>query len=96
MTKQTSDNHEQGNLSLGVPRIISMWEHSGWGNLINWMDWYERKVYGFMTPTPKEGDILRAKMENGKIAKFEFIHVEVMLDPSDQFFATVSDLGYDA
>lgn len=96
--EQASYNHEQGNSSLGVvmPRIISMWEHSGWGNSINWMDWDKRKVYGHMTPTPKKGDILRAKMESGKIARFEFKEVDVMRDPSDQFFGTVSDLEYEA
>ena len=93
-----SDNQEKGNSSLGVimPRIISMWEHSGWGNSINWMDWDKRRVYGHLTPTPKKGDILMAKMESGKIARFEFKEVDVMRDPSDQFFATVSYLGYEA
>lgn len=90
--------HEQGNSSLGVfmPRIISMWEHSALGNSINWIYWDKLKVYGHLTPTPKEGDILRAKMESGKIARFEFKEVNVMRDPCDQFFATVSYLEYES
>lgn len=75
-----------------MPRIISMWEHSGWGDSIYFTDWNKRRVAGHLTPTPKEGDILRSKMESGKIAYFKFEKVNVMLNPRDQFFATVSDL----
>lgn len=77
------------------PRVISMWEHSGWGNSIYFSDWNTRRVTGHLTPTPKEGDILRVKMESGRIARFKFKEVRVMSDPKDQFFATVSVLGYE-
>ena len=79
-----------------MPRIISMWEHSCWGNSIYFTDWDNRRVTGHLTPTPKEGDILRCKMKSGKIARFKFKKVDVMSDPRDQFFATVSDLEYEA
>lgn len=79
-----------------MPRIISMWEHSGWGDSIYFTDWDKRRVAGHLTPTPKEGDIIRCKMESGKIARFKFDKVDVMSDTKDQFFATVSDLGYEA
>jgi hypothetical protein len=77
------------------PCIISMWEHSGWGNSICFTDWEKRRIAGHMTPTPKKGDILRSKMESGKIARFTFEKVDVMSDPRDQFFATVSDFEYE-
>lgn len=75
-------------------QTILMWEHQGWGNSIGWMNWSKRKVFGHMTPCPSKGDILQCKMESGKIASFRFKNVEVMRDPSDQFFATVEDMNY--
>lgn len=71
-----------------------MWEHSGWGNSIFWIDWDKRKIGGFLSNLPKKGDILQCEMESGKIAQFKFELVEVMDDPKDQFFALVSDLDY--
>jgi len=76
-------------------RIISIWEHSGWGNTIYWRDWENRKICGHLASPPEKGDILRSKMTSGKTARFRFEFVEIMLDPPDQFFATVSDLGYE-
>jgi len=80
---------------MSKPRIISMWEHSGWGNSIFFTDWDKRTVAGHLNPTPKKGDILRCKMESGKIARFEFAEVDVMSDPKDQFFAKMSDMEYE-
>ena len=98
MTPKTSIENESQPSCLGavMPRIISMWEHSGWGDSIYFTDWDKRRVAGHLTPTPKEGDIIRCKMESGKIARFKFDKVDVMSDTKDQFFATVSDLGYEA
>lgn len=75
-------------------RQINMWEHSGWGNSINWWDFAKRRVYGHMDQRPKVGDIINAKMKSGKVGQFVVSEVEYMRDPPDQFFCTVSDLGY--
>lgn len=88
MKKETDNIEETTTKALSIPRIISMWKHSGWGNSIYFTAFH-------LTPTPKEVDILRCKMESGKIARFKFDKVDVMSDPKDQFFATVSDLEYE-
>ena len=98
MSKEQTNREEDKELNIGavMPRVISMWEHSEWGNSIYFTDWYKRRVAGHLKPVPKEGDILRSKMESGKIARFKFENVDVMSNPRDQFFATVSDLEYEA
>lgn len=73
----------------------NMWDHSGWGDSLHWSDWDRRRLYGFLKEPPKIGDILRSKMESGKIARFVFTNVEILKDPSDMFFANVSDLEYE-
>jgi len=75
---------------------FSLWKHRGWGNSINWQDWEKRSLYGHMTPKPKVGDILRVKMESGRIGLFEFTEVRGCNDPKDMFFAKVKDLRYEA
>lgn len=77
------------------PRIIPMWDHTGWGNAIYFINWEERKVAGHLYPIPEKGDILRSKMESGSIARFEVNEVTQPSNPKDMFFATVTDLGYE-
>jgi len=86
---------EECHIQNVAPSTFSLWEHRGWGDSINWQDWEKRSLYGLMTPKPKVRDILRAKMESGKIARFEFTEVREMADPKDMFFATVRDLEYE-
>ena len=62
MTGKTN-NHDNVAIQDIIPRIISMWEHSGWGNSINWRDWEKRSIYGHLNQIPKKGDILRCKMD---------------------------------
>ena len=91
-------NHMNTNktyLNTVTPCIFSMWEHSSWGNSIYFTDWDKRRIAGHLTPLPKVGDVLRCKMKSGKIARFKFEVVDVLSDPRDQFFATVSFLGYE-
>lgn len=59
-----------------------------------WLDWENRRVSGWTSPSPKIGDELTCEMVSGKTLLFEFIDVEVMLDPPDQYFATVRDVDY--
>lgn len=82
-------------ISKTSPRILNMWEHESWGNSIFFMSWEDRVVAGFLSEIPEKGDILRCKMETGKIARFEFTEVDRMSNPPDQFFATVKDLNYE-
>jgi len=74
--------------------IIDMNSHSTWGNSISFMNWEIREITGHMTPIPKKGDILVSKMKSGKKAVFRIIEIRPCLDPSDQFFGTVEDIGY--
>lgn len=94
--KTPLENENQPSFLAVIPRIISMWEHSGWGNSIYFLNYDKRRIAGHLSPTPKEGDILRCKMESGKIFRYKFDKVDVMSDPRDQFFATVTDLEYEA
>ncbi|MVM36078.1 hypothetical protein GO755_39055 [Spirosoma sp. HMF4905] len=76
-------------------RIITMSDHCGWGNSIFWTDYSQRKLSGFMMSKPVVGDIIRANMESGKVARFRVDSVEDVRDPRDMFFVKVSDLGYE-
>ena len=77
------------------PREVNMWEYSGWGSSINWMDWSKRKIYGFMTPVIHKGDIIKDKLASGRIGVFKVVSVDRKKDPRDMFFAVVEDLGYE-
>ncbi len=76
-------------------RIIRMEDHTGWGNHIGWFDFDSRRVDGHMSPIPEVGDYIIAKMQSGKRGVFEIIQVKWCVDPHDQFFATVKDIGYE-
>jgi len=74
--------------------ILNLWEHNGWGDSINWFNFATRKINGHLQERIKIGDEIRSKMGSGKIARFKVKEIKQMLDPSDQFFATLSDIGY--
>ena len=75
--------------SSTIPRI---WECDGYSAFF--MNYDTRRVSGWASRQPKVGDKLRCSMQSGKVAEFEFTEVEGCLDPRDQYFATVKDLGY--
>lgn len=75
-------------------RQINMWEHTGWGNTIQWLDFSSRKIMGHMLDRPVVGDVINSEMTSGQIMQFLVIDVEYMSDPHDQFFCKVSDFGY--
>lgn len=74
--------------------VWRMWEHSGWGDSVSFWDFEKRRITGHLTPRPRVGDEVQAKMQSGKIGRFEIQEVDYMLDPKDMFFATVKDVGY--
>jgi len=69
--------------------------HKGWGNSIQLMDWESRRLVGWTTPLPKAGDELLFPMQSGRIGRFRFKDVNPCTDPSDMWFATMQDLGYE-
>lgn len=83
-----------GNKPKLTGRQINVWEHDGWGNTITWTNYNKRRMHGHLPERPKLGDVINCKMESGKIAQFLVVEVDYMRDPPDQFFCTVSDLGY--
>ena len=42
----------------------------------------------------EEGDEVTSKMQSGREARFRVTKLDRMLDPRDQFFATVEPIGY--
>ena len=77
----------------GKPLAWNLWEHSGWGNNIDWSDFAIRRLYGLCYGVRK-GDYIRCEMESGDIASFKIVNIEYKSDPRDMFFATVKDVGY--
>jgi len=69
-------------------------EHTGWGNAISWHDYDKRRLYGFLSRLPQNGDEIHFKMKSGKIARFAVQNVEYCDDPRDMWFADAVDIGY--
>ena len=59
-----------------------------------WFDYDRMRVSGWATARPERGDLLLSQMQSGKTAVFEFVSVDYMRDPPDQYFATVKGVGY--
>lgn len=74
--------------------IVNMWEHKGWGNSIQFIDYESGRISGHLHFRLKVGDEVRSKMESGKIGRFKIIAHRQCHDPSDMFFATVEAIGY--
>jgi len=84
-----------GRITTPTGRTIDMTKHKGWGNSIYFDNWATREISGFMTPKPKVGDVVISSMASGKKYAFEVIHIDnAEGGGSDQFFGTVSDIGY--
>ena len=56
---------------------------------------WEKRVIAGWSHELKDGDILRCKMETGKIGLFKIKNLKRCLDPKDQYFADVTDIGYE-
>lgn len=81
-------------------RTWKMWEHQDWGNRISWWDVSKRKIDGHMSSTIDGylmgvGDDLLVNLRDGRIGRCRIIQIEFMRDPRDQFFGTVTDIGYE-
>ena len=73
----------------------------GWGDSIQWQnpeefdcDWGEKSrfaVYGFKSKRPQIGSTLMGEFVESYI-KFEFISVDLKLDPKDMFFGIVKPI----
>lgn len=83
--------------------VFKMWEHSTWGNRIEFLNWDQRTISGhylnrLLASSRKYkidvGDELQCKMETGKIGRFLVTEIKYESNPPDMFFGKVKDLGY--
>lgn len=56
---------------------------------------YDKRVVSGWQHGFKVEDRFNFRMASGKRAIFEIVSIEYMLDPKDQYFATVKDIGYE-
>jgi hypothetical protein len=67
-----------------------------WGDSIQWWpDFASRQVTGWQSTRPQKGDLLRVRMQSGKVLICKFVEVEHTRDPEDMFFGRVRDVGYE-
>ena len=73
-------------------RVIHMEQHRSWGDHIQWVDFAKpnHKVFGHMPNKPRVGDELRSKEK-----RFRFDSVKYESNPSDMFFADLSEITSD-
>lgn len=74
-------------------RVIRMEDHRGWGNAISWIG--EMRLTGHMTPKPRAGDEVRAKLKSGRMGRFAVLRIEHANGVRDMFFADAGWLGYE-
>ena len=74
--------------------VYNMMKHRSWGDRIQIFNWDERRICGWLSRIPKEGDRLRIPMKSDKIAEFKIINIEKCGDPPDMFFADIEDIDY--
>ena len=74
--------------------ILNAPDENFWGYQISWFDWNKRRIYGHLSPLPKEGDTFTYAMKSGKRALFKIIKVEPCGNPPDMFWADVEDVKY--
>ena len=55
----------------------------------------KRRLTGWMTCKLKKGDYVSSEMASGRRMIFKVTKVENCSSPSDMFFATVKDIGYE-
>lgn len=79
-------------------RVIKAWEHNGWGNAVQWSDYNELRVVGWLDDLPVENDEIQFKMrrkfDKNVVTRFIVTDVERCGDPRDMFFATVKPFAY--
>jgi hypothetical protein len=62
---------------------------SCYGHSIQWTNWPDMCIHGWMNPRPLRGDVVICKFQSGKILEFQITSVEYCNDPNDMFFAYV-------
>lgn len=68
-----------------------VWEYDG----VNvCYDFDTRRAYGW-SHAVKEGDFLRVPMVSGKNALLKFVNLKRCLEPKDQYFSDLEDIGYE-
>lgn len=79
-------------------RVIKAWEHKSWGNNIEWSDYNELRVVGWLPKKPIENDEMQFKMltpENKEVTtRFIVTDVEHTQNVHDMFFAIVKPFAY--
>lgn len=65
-----------------------------WGHAIDWFDFNNNRVVGWLNPLPSVGDEFHSEMQSGKVARFRFVTVEPTGNPRDMFFSTVEFIDY--
>lgn len=71
-----------------APRVIDMQRRG-----LFWFNYDRMRISGWSFDID-EGDEVRSKMESGRTGRFRVVKMDRMLDPRDQFFATVEPIGY--
>lgn len=66
-----------------------------WGDSVKWWNVEQKRVYGWTSPRPRVGDVLKSEMRSGKIGVFVFVEVETFHDPEDMFFGNVRFVRYE-
>jgi hypothetical protein len=76
-------------------RVIHKDNYRSWGNNINWSSSFEdRRIVGWISRRPSNGDILTCNMQSGRVFAMEMYNVEWEHGVDDMFFADLRDLGY--
>lgn len=81
--------------SVNLYNIINLDNYNSWGNNVYFSNYEKRRLTGWMTNKLKKNDYVSCTMTSGRRMIFKVIKVEDCLDPSDMFFATVEDVGYE-
>lgn len=79
-------------------QVYKAWEHTGWGNSIQWSDYSRLRVVGWLPRKPHVNDEIQFDMKtpDGKQVKTRFIVTEVehAHGVHDMFFAYVKPFAY--
>lgn len=70
--------------------------NGGWGDRIEWFNPQDglKRVVGWKTPKPQEGDVLTCEMQSGKTGVWLFQKIDHAHGVNDMFFADVLPVGY--
>lgn len=81
------------NKDLPKGKTYHMQDHQAWGNNIEWCNWPELRIRGWLNSKPLVGDIITCDFESGKKLEFQIINVKYSTSVRDLFFANVKYLS---